>query len=104
MPPSTLYYLGAIQSFYGVFLLAFLTYSIYDPRATLRALGVRSGYGVLSDNSWQQTAVAFGMHGYADVRRARAPTHSAANARDRYTREPTPTPKNSSSTASSRCR
>lgn len=60
---------AAVQICIGVFLLSLLVASIYDPDGTLKALFLLNSedIGILGGNSWAQTAVAFGMHGYADV-------------------------------------
>lgn len=70
---TALHYLGAAEVAIGAFLFILMSWSFYDARAVLGALfgedALRNEtlFGVLSENSWKQTAVAFGMHAFADM-------------------------------------
>jgi hypothetical protein len=75
MSPRTasiiLHYLGAAEVATGAFLFVLMSWSFYDAPAVLGALfgedNKRHYFGDLSANSWKQTAVAFGMHAFADM-------------------------------------
>jgi hypothetical protein len=62
-----LWYTGLYDAVLGVILLILMMYSVYDADAVLKNVFGMRKVGPIAGNCWAQAAVAFGMHGYADL-------------------------------------
>jgi hypothetical protein len=68
MSPASIFRVcGFLEALIGVLILVLLHVSIYSPDFVLHNLFEIKSIGFIAGNSWQQAAVAFGMHGFADL-------------------------------------
>jgi hypothetical protein len=64
---NVLYYCGLAEVAVGVFLMLLMLSSLLLGDWALTSVFRYADVGLLGANSWQQAAVAFGMHAYADI-------------------------------------
>lgn len=69
MKYQVLWWCGLLEFMIGLFLMGLMMASFYDGNAVLKVLFQipENQLGLISGNSWAQTAIAFGMHSYADI-------------------------------------